>query len=795
MSQDMNAALSSISGRNIQMTSIAGRMRASGLDESEIFEGLLNHPDRADLPDSECRAIARSIGSKPAGKAVERPVDGWPDALHEWAAKRGFEVESLRAFEVEFHDELIWVPMYDSDGNITGWSRRLGDNGRFPQGDKAMTNRGGKMGFFRPAKFPDVGLLAIVEGFPNSVAVYNAGHHAVIGTASAEPGAKAWGSLQRLAAGRDVTLFPDSGKAGLGWLQKAGRFLNNAGCTVRFVPAIDQDLDDRLKREALADLLAGAVPWVDRPAIVVEVTVERDELTAEQVETLARLNQTDAKQVSKHDLYRLTDLGNAERFKRQHGDRVIYDPARGWLIWDGRCYKQDVSGKVYRLAHETARSLFKEASQVKDPDMAQKIGAWAIKSQSRDRLKAIVDVAQHLMTVDHSIFDRNAWVLNCLNGTVDLKTGQLHPHRREDFISKLAPVDYDPKATHPVFEMVISTAMPDEEVRRYAQKLHGITLIGEQVDDLLILMHGPGNSAKTTVAEPYKRLMGDYSATVEPESLMMNKTNAGGGARGDIARLDGARQALTTEVEDGAKFAVGLLKRFSGGDTITARKLYKDDFEFIPKFTLWVVSNHRPKADSADDAFWRRVRVLLFDQVIPFEKRDPKVKLTMMNDPLCLSAFLRWAVDGVRLYLEEGLKTPAGVMAAITDYRDSQDPLKDFLDLVCIIGPQERVDNSSLRKAYLNFCAEEGIRYPLGPKHFSERLLTMGFRPFRTRMARGWEGLGLSSVTDVTDVTLGSKTFSREDSQEKVMKSPVTSVTRVTETQNQEELSCDDLPF
>lgn len=248
--------------------------------------------------------------------------------------------------------------------------------------------------------------------------------------------------------------------------------------------------------------------------------------------------------VDDEELFRMTDLGNAERFKRQHGNQVIYDPASGWRVWDGQRWAPDASGEVNRLAHDTARRLFIEAAEEKDPDRASKKGLHAIRTQSKDRLKAIVDVACDLMTVDPKQFDTNAWVLNCLNGTIDLKTGELRPHRREDFITRLAPVVYDSTATHLVFDKVVAQAMPNPELRRYAQKLFGITLIGEQVDDLFVLMYGPGGTSKTTIIEPFKKLMGDYAATVEPESLMTTGRSSGGGARGDIARLNGVRLAL-----------------------------------------------------------------------------------------------------------------------------------------------------------------------------------------------------------------------------------------------------------
>ena len=701
------------------------------------------------------------VGCKVGGS--ERAGQTYTDTVHQFAAVRGFSLDAMRALDVKTDRQEVSFAKRNAEGLEVARVKRRGDGKPITWIDKNTGEDreskeltiGKGLGLVMPWPLPE-GCVLITEGIPDTLRALTAGHKAVIGTVGAKSGRVAVGMIQKLCTGREAVLSPHPDKAGQYWLEQIGKFLTGARVPWKFIPATDQDLDDRLKGEqdqsgALARLIVGAIPWQE-----------------------PKPKPNDA------DLFRLTDLGNAERFKRQHGERVVYDPISGWRCWDGCRWGVDSSGEVHRLAHATARSLFEEAAAAKTPEDSQRIGQHAIRTQSRDRLRAMVDVARDLMTVDPRQFDTDPWFLNCQNGTLELKTGVLRPHRRENYITRLAPVDYLPDATHPVFEKVLHQAMPDPEVRRYAQKLFGITMIGEQVDDLFVLLYGPGGTAKTTMIEPFKKLLGDYGATVEPESLLVTGRGGGGGARGDIARLNGARLALTTEVEDGAKLAVGLVKRLSGGDTITARKLYRDEFEFVPRFTLWIVSNHRPKADSADDGLWRRVKVVPFDHVIPEADREPKVKQTMLNE--CLPAFLRWAVEGVRLYLEEGLKTPEVVKLAVEDYRDSQDPLKDFIDACCIIDPKARVDTSELRKAYLRFCEVEGARYPLGPRQFGERLRGMGFRASKSNGIRWLEGLDLDSGTQGTERDRSSVTFSSSLSYGKVTENDALTVPYVPET-------------
>lgn len=680
------------------------------------------------------------LGCKVRGEARQSPKR---EPVEAWASLRYWKPAAIEDMGGRNLGGVVGFPTY-LDGPEVGVRMRKPDGApfEFPGGEphKSHTPRGQKLGLLlsrsmRSGAIPEDADVDIFEGEADCCAAVNAGAKYVIGLPGAKFKPEVMTYLQRLLAGCSwrVTMYPDPGADGVRCGRRVARALRSVGVNLRIAPPPgDDDIDKRLRQEA--DKAAALRRWRD-------AAIPASKIYGEEERPAKRQAAGGVEQSKGADLFKLTDLGNAERFKAQHCDRVLYDPSAGWRVWDGQRWALDTSGEVPRLVHATVRSIFAEAAEASNPDEAQRIGQWAVKSQSRDRLAAIPAVAQSLMTVDPRKLDADPWALNFLNGTLDLKTGTLRPHQREDFITRLAPVEYDPAATHPIFEKVIHQSMPDEELRRYAQKIFGITAIGEQVDDLFILVYGPGGTSKTTMVEPFKKALGDYAVTVEPESLMATGRGGCGAARPDIARLCGVRYAISTEVEDGSKLAVGLIKRLSGGDTITARRLYREEFEFIPRFTLWIVSNHRPKADSADDGLWRRVKVIPFDQVIPEDQRDPRIKQAMMAE--CLPAFLRWAVDGVRLYLEEGLKTPDAVKAATREYQESMDPLTDFIETCCIITSKERIESAELRKAYLQFCEDEGCRYPLSPKQFGERLRSMGFRPFKSHGIRGFEGLGL----------------------------------------------------
>jgi putative DNA primase/helicase len=472
---------------------------------------------------------------------------------------------------------------------------------------------------------------------------------------------------------------------------------------------------------------------------------------------------------------KLTDLGNAMLFKSHHDEGVFYDPAADWRVWDGRRWKLDSDGEVERRAYRTARSLYREAAQTSDPEQSQAIARWAMKSQARERLNAIAAVAKPLMAIDPARLDAEPWVLNVQNGMIDLMTGNLLPHDRRRLCTRVCPVDFDAQARSDLFDRVLADALPDESVRTYFQKVCGLTLIGEQVEDLIVFAHGPEATAKTTLIEPLKKLFGDYAVTVEPETLMSTRNGGGGAARGDIARLAGTRLAITTETEDGTRFAASLLKRLSGNDTITARHIYKKDFEFRPSCTIWIVSNHRPKADAMDGGLWRRLKVIPFIRQIPKERRDPSVKKGMLGAE-CLRAMLAWAVAGCLLYQREGLVTPEAIEKATDDYRESMDPMGDFIKECCVLDPSSRVDNGHLRTAYMDYCADNGIRFTLSPRQWGERLRALGFEQFKSGGTRGWRGISVK-ISEVGTMgqcgTSTSLTFPHEKNMEKVTQTHV----------------------
>jgi putative DNA primase/helicase len=441
----------------------------------------------------------------------------------------------------------------------------------------------------------------------------------------------------------------------------------------------------------------------------------------------------------------LTDYGNAERLVRRHGENLRYCPHFGkWLFWSGLRWEFDETGEVVRRAKETTRSIYAEAALIETSDIRKAVVDWAAKSEARARIDAMIALAESEpgIPIKPQEMDADPWLLNCLNGTIDLRTGECPKHRREDFLTKLAPVVYDPEAKSEEWDTFLDTATDrDPELRDFLQRAAGYTMTGSVEEEVIFLVCGPAAAGKSTFNEALKAVLGDYASTADFESFIVRKDT--GAPRNDIARLVGARFVLSIEVEEGKHLAEAMMKWISGGDTITARFFYKEFFEFVPQFTLWLVCNHAPRVRHDDDAIWRRIHQIPFRHVIPKENRDKQLKGRLKDTALTGPAILAWMVKGCLEWRKNGLGVPRTVTQATQDYREAQDPLREFFEDRCILAELARVENGELYLHYQEYCRRSGDKFPLGHRHFSQQLKDRGFKQVVTGGSRFWKGIGL----------------------------------------------------
>ena len=394
----------------------------------------------------------------------------------------------------------------------------------------------------------------------------------------------------------------------------------------------------------------------------------------------------------------LTDTGNASFFAKLHGKDVRYcHTSRKWLIWEGKRWAQDKTGEIYRKAKEAARKMLKMASNHPDDEKREKLAKHALSTESEARLRAMINLARSEpgIPVTEVELDADPWLLNVLNGTLDLKTGELRPHLREDLITKFSPVRYDPDATCPTWDAFLRYIMDgDEDLIRFLQKAIGYSLTGSTKEQVFFIFYGTGANGKSTFLITIHSLLGDYARQTPTETLL---TKWGNKIPNDVARLKGARFVNAAESESGKHLAEALVKQLTGGDKISARFLYGEFFEFDATFKIFFAVNHKPTIRGSDHAIWRRIRLIPFNATIPPEKQDKNFSEKLNAE---LPGILRWAVEGCLLWQSEGLGLPESVKAATADYRSEMDVISDFIEECCEDTPGVQTPFSDLYHRY-----------------------------------------------------------------------------------------------
>jgi putative DNA primase/helicase len=446
----------------------------------------------------------------------------------------------------------------------------------------------------------------------------------------------------------------------------------------------------------------------------------------------------------------LTDVGNAQRLVALSGGSLRYcAPWKSWLRWDGRRWARDDRHQVREDAKALTRAMLHTAADRADDDEQRDLTVHALRSQKVERLRAMLECAQSdpAIAVAPAQLDADPWVLNVLNGTIDLRTGQLREHRPQDLITKLAPVHYDWAARSDVWDRFLADAMGgDLDVIAFLQRCVGYSLTGNTGEEVLFFLHGPEATGKSTFLEACKAAVGDYGRTADFSTFLQRKGDRG--IPNDIAALAGARLVGAIEMADGKQLAEGLVKQLTGGDTVSARFLFGEFFDFVPQFKLWLAANDAPRVRHADRAIWRRILRIRFTHTVPVERRDPAVKATLKDPAVGGPAILAWAVHGCVAWQRDRLNVPAAIREATSHYRETQDLLREFFDDCCVFAPDAWTPSQALYRRYCGWAEGNGIRKPFDHRAFGRQIGEHGCTPEKRQQVRGWLGIRLISEPD-----------------------------------------------
>lgn len=440
----------------------------------------------------------------------------------------------------------------------------------------------------------------------------------------------------------------------------------------------------------------------------------------------------------------LTDLGNARRFVAAHGRDLRYCfPWGKWLCWNGQRWQIDQTGEVNRRAKDTIRKIYEEAAQTQDDRHRQSLAKHALRSEAEGKIRAMIKVAESEpgIPVLPEDMDRELSFLNLSNGTLNLSTGELIPHNREDLITKLAPVEFRTDAECPLWMAHLDRIFfGNLALKAFVQDAFGYSMTGSFSDKVLLISYGMGDNGKTVTHETLAGILGDYAMRTPTETLLSRRENS---IPNDIARLRGARFVFSVEPEEGKRLAEALVKSLTGGDTVSARFLHAEWFDFKATFKIWLATNHKPIIKGTDKAIWNRIRLIPFNCSIPPEDQVP------MNEFLeRLKAewpgILLWGLEGYRDWKKYGLRPPDGVKGATKEYRDEMDVLGEFISEQCEVSKSAETTAREIYGAYVRWCEETG-EHPVSQRTFGGRLSERGFQ--KKRMTGGrylWLGIGLT---------------------------------------------------
>jgi putative DNA primase/helicase len=415
------------------------------------------------------------------------------------------------------------------------------------------------------------------------------------------------------------------------------------------------------------------------------------------------------------DDYEFTDVGNGRRLEDWFKGNFKYSPELGRLVYIGGVWQTDILNLVPREWKKCLNDLKARASEL--IEYGERIGntnlvergeamfGYALRCSNEPKFKHAIAMAESDATVDHSKFDKPLHLLNVANGTVDLQSGKLLPHRREDFLTHQLDVAYDTEAECPRFMQFLGEIFPGQpELPVFMQRLTGYLATGEISEQIVVTCHGTGANGKSVFWGVVASVLKDITKFTTMSTFEKRQAGA---ATADLAYLRGARLVLTQESDAGQAVSESTLKRVSGGDAISCRQLYRAPMSYTPQFSVIFALNHLFRIRGQDEGVWRRQILVPFSRFFRPEERDPNLLVTLIGES---PGILRWIVDGAVQWYANGLDRPEVVTAATAEFRHGSDELAGFLGMVIEPDPNGEVTGAELMDRYIGWCHEENTR-------------------------------------------------------------------------------------
>lgn len=555
---------------------------------------------------------------------------------------------------------------------------------------------------FNLHELPATGTVTIHEGEKAALAAEALGQIATTSHGGAEAPSKTdWSPL----AGREVVIFPDNDKSGEEYADAVAGILARlqppAAARMARVPGLPPkgdvaDLPAATDDELLdaRDIVAAAVA----SAVAVETT------TAINTETISG-----AANVADRTTWNDTGLGL--RIIQEAAGRIRWIVDRGlWARWNGKHWEDDHhAGEAQRIAKVVGGKLWDELHNA-GPSAPMPLVRFVMNTKNRRSIDAAIAMAKSepAAEIKSAAFDADADLLNVGNGILDLRTRQLRPHDPSAMLTKLAGVDYDPAATCPRWlAFVEAVTCGDQALAEFLQRSFGLALSADQSEQRLWIHHGEGSNGKGTALAVLHRVFGTYAGPAPVEILLARRHD--GDREIGVAKLAGKRLAFAQEADDGVRLSEATVKALTGSDPLTGRFLYQNNFEVFPTWHLHLAVNDRPSIRGTDHGIWRRVTLVPWLHTFGEAEKRPRavVEAELIADG---SGILNWLLDGYHAWRADGLRPPAAVTAATTDYRSDCDSVRAWIADACIVEAGAEAPASDLFVAYRDWCRRAGDR-------------------------------------------------------------------------------------
>jgi putative DNA primase/helicase len=442
------------------------------------------------------------------------------------------------------------------------------------------------------------------------------------------------------------------------------------------------------------------------------------------------------------------DVRNAKAFANVAIGRLIYVATRGvWLLWGSNRWHPCEKEEHVALAKQVCGQILAIATQVftQGEERGKRLVQDAVNAHSLPRIMAMLQLAisEPGMAVTDRELDADPHLLGVQNGVVDLRNGHLLFNHPEMLITRYCNAGYDEDAKCDRWLQFLNQIFQgDIETIESVQRLLGCTLLGLSGEEILVICYGHGSNGKSVFSNVVHAIMGGYAVTAPPSLLTARKTNDNG-PRNDIAAVAGARYLSVNEIQAGDRLDEQVVKMLAGREPISARFLHQEFFDFLPCFTPWLRTNHKPVITGQDDGIWRRLVILRFSRTFTDGEKDPGLEEKLLAER---DGILRWMVEGARKYLKDGLMLSPRMKSEWATYRKESDLLGEFLSDTTVPSPGAKINQGSLYGDYRKWCEDDAGVRPISKKSFTQRLAERGYPEGKSGSNRFYCGLALVSV-------------------------------------------------